>query len=58
MLHHDMKFQVSIILKFHIYIINMNKSETSNQKGVDYMNDTYGDIVVIPVTGGDTIICG
>ena len=36
----------------------MNKSETSNQKGVDYMNDVYGDIVVIPVNGGDTVICG
>ena len=58
MLHHDMKFQIPIILEFHIYIINMNKSETSIQKGVDYMNDTYGEIVIIPVNGGDTIICG
>ena len=55
----DMKFQVSIILKFHIYIINMNKSETSIQKGGRItMNETYGEIVVIPVNGGDTIIRG
>ena len=36
----------------------MNKSETSIQKGVDYMNETYGEIVIIPVNGGDTVICG
>ena len=54
-----MKFQVSIILKFHIYIINMNKSETSIQKGGRItMNETYGEIVVTPVPSGDTIICG
>ena len=48
-----------IILEFHIYIINMNKSETSIQKGGRItMNETYGEIVVTPVPAGDTVICG
>ena len=53
-----MKFQVPIILEFHIYIINMNKSETSIQKGGRVTMNEIGEIVVIPVNGGDTIICG